>query len=147
MNKEKLKATMIEMEHKTIEIAESNYEDFLLNNKLDRTNVIDADDQSHHRASLELVDSLDNNVHEHHKHLEILQKISFGPTSEIKPGAVVRVNDRYLVVAISKLKFEFDGCEFMGISTDAPLYQCLKARKAGDEFVFNDREFKIQEVF
>ena len=81
---------------------------------------------------MEIVDSLDHSVHEHQQHLETLHKISFAPTMEVRPGSVVRVNDRYLVIVISKLTYNFEGLDFMGISTQAPVYDCLKGRKAGE---------------
>lgn len=86
------------------------------------------------------------NIHEHTDHLKVLESIDFGPSDVVKPGAVVKTNDRYMVVAVSKPKFKFEDKNFIGISTEAPIYQCIEGKKAGDICHFNNIKFEIQEV-
>lgn len=146
MDKFKLKEALIKLEEHTIDEASMNHGDFLAGNLLNRDDVVDADDQSHHRASLEVSDSLDAQIHEHQDHLETIKKISFEPTETVKPGAVVSVNGRCIVVAVPKPKFQFAGRDFIGISTEAPIYEQLKDKKAGEKFTFNGRVFTIEAV-
>ena len=58
MDKNKLKQALIKLEVKHIDEAEMKYLDFLTGNLLDKTDVIDDDDQSHHRQSIEISDQL-----------------------------------------------------------------------------------------
>ncbi len=146
MDKNKLKQKLIELENNHINESEMKYEEFLTGNLLDNTNVVDDDDQSHHRQSLEISDQLDKQAHVHHDHLEAINKISFEPTDTVGPGAVVSVNGRCMIVAVSKPQFNIDGRDFIGISTQAPIYASLKGKKSGDEFTFNNNKFTIEAV-
>ena len=146
MDKNKLKNAIIALEEHTIDEASMNHEDFLTENLLNREDVIDTDDQSHHRESLDVSNKLHDQIHEHEEHLKTINSISFEPTDTVKPGAVVSVNGRCMVVAVPKSKFQFDGRDFIGISTKAPIYQNLKDKKAGETFTFNGRKLTIEAV-
>lgn len=146
MDKIKLKQALIELERHHIDEAEMKYEDFLTGNLLDKTEVVDDDDQSHHRQSLEISDQLDKQAHVHQDHLETINKISWEPTDTVGPGAVVSVNGRCMIVAVSKSQFNIGDRDFIGISVQAPIYASLKGKKAGDEFTFNNSKFTIEAV-
>ena len=122
------------------------YEDFLKGNLLDKTEVVDDDDQSHHRQSIEISDQLEEQAHVHVEHLEDINKISFEETDTVGPGAVVSVNGRCMIVAVSKPPFKVGDRDFLGISTQAPIYKELKGKKAGDSFTFNNLNFTIEAV-
>lgn len=146
MDKIKLKQALIQLEVNHIDEAEMKYEDFLTGNLLDNTDVVDDDDQSHHRQSIEISDQLEEQAHVHADHLEAINKISFKPTDVVQPGAIVSVNGRCMIVAVSKAAFKIDGRDFIGISPSAPIYSSLKGKKAGDEFEFNSMKFTIEAV-
>ena len=146
MDKIKLKQVLIDFEVLIIDEETVSYEDFLNGNNLNHNDVIDSDDQSHHNESMEIAGSLDAQIHEHKAHLQIINRLSFEPTDTVKPGAVILVNNRCMIVAVSKPKFTIDGVDYIGISIDAPIYTVLKGKKAGEKFVFNGQEFKIDAV-
>ena len=146
MDKNKLKDALIELEEHTIDEASMNHEVFLTENLLNREDVIDSDDQSHHRASLDISDKLHSQLHEHQDHLKTINSLSFEPTDVVKPGAIVTVNGRCMIIAIPKSKFQFGGKDFIGISTMAPIYENMKDKKTGEKFTFNDREYTIEAV-
>ena len=89
---------------------------------------------------------LDHQFHLQEEYLKLLRDFFFEPTDVVKLGAVVSVNERSMIVAIAKPKFSMDGRDFIGISTKAPIYRKLVGEKAGDEFNFNGRKFKIESV-
>lgn len=70
MNKKDLKKFLIENESHTIENTEEKLLSFVKGTMLNRNDVIDQDDQSHHRQEERLRNQLDKQVHEHHHHLE-----------------------------------------------------------------------------
>lgn len=146
MDKAKLKAALLRLEEQHINEAEMKYDEYLSGNLLDKTDVIDNDDQSHHRQSIEISDQLEAQAHVHSEHLETLKNTSFAPKEIIEPGAVVSVNGRCMIVAVSKPVFTIDGRTFIGISTEAPIYKELKGKKKGDSFTFNGRNFTIDAV-
>lgn len=146
MDKQKIKDALIALEKRHIDAAEMKYEDFLKGNLLDKTEVVDDDDQSHHRQSIEISDQLEEQAHVHTEHLEAINKISFEETDTVGPGAVVSVNGRCMIVAVSKPPFKVGDRDFLGISTQAPIYKELKGKKAGDSFTFNNLNFTIEAV-
>ncbi|WP_103070176.1 hypothetical protein [Aquimarina sediminis] len=146
MDKIKIKQALINLEKYHINETEMNYSDFLSGNLLDKTEVVDNDDQSHHRQSIEISDQLEEQAHIHTEHLETINKISFEPTDIVGPGAIVSVNGRCLIVAVSKPPFKVGDREFLGISVQAPIYKELKGRKKGDSFTFNNQQFIIEAV-
>lgn len=146
MDKIRIKQALIDIEEHIIGEVHMDYEEFLTGNLLSREDVVDADDQSHHRSSLEYNESFDERVHEHEAHLKTINSISFEPTNTVKPGAIVSVNGRCMIVAVPKPRFLIDGRNFIGISVDAPIYPALEGKKAGDEFTFNGRKFTIEAV-
>ena len=146
MDKTKIKEALIKLEEHTIEEAHMNHEEFLNGNLFKREEVLDADDQSHHRASIEISESMDKQVHDHEDHLKIINGISFEPTDTVKPGAVISVNGRCIIVAVPKSKFTIDGRDYIGISSQAPIYKELEGKKASDKFTFNGRNFTIEAV-
>lgn len=147
MNKEALKERLLKIEYKLIEKAELNYQAFLTDNKADFSGVENVDDHSHQIANEEMTELLDRQVSEHKEHLNQIKHITFAPTNTIDLGAVAKVNGKYFVIAVAEPKFEFEGKEFMGISVSAPIYNELRGKKAGEEFIFNKQNFKIEEVY
>ncbi|WP_394972925.1 hypothetical protein [uncultured Croceitalea sp.] len=146
MDKQKLKEALIALEKEHINEDEMKYTEFLNGNLLTRNEVVDSDDQSHHRQSIEISDQLEEQAHVHLDHLETINKISFETKEMIEPGAVVSVNGRCMVVAVPKSSFSIDGIEYIGISAQAPIYQAMKGKASGDSFEFNNQNFVIESV-
>ena len=69
INKLELKKFLIEHESHTIENTEERLLEFVQGTMLNRNDVIDNDDQSHHRQEERLRKQLDVQVHDHHHHL------------------------------------------------------------------------------
>jgi hypothetical protein len=146
MDKNVIKQALIKLEKHHIDEAEMKYEEFLLGNLIDREETVDDDDQSHHRQSIEISDQLEDQAHVHIDHLNAINRISFDPTEVVKPGAIVSVNGRCMIVAVPKAPFTIDGRSFIGISVAAPIYKCLDGKRAGDTFEFNNTKFTIEVV-
>ena len=147
MNKKELKKFLIENENRTIGNTEERLLEFVKGTMLNRNDVIDQDDQSHHRQEERLRKKLDEQVHDHHHHLEEIEALSFSPSDVVEPGAVIKVNGRYMVIATADGSFEFDGKDFISISTKAPIYQCMMGKKKGDMCSFNNNDFTIEEIY
>jgi len=86
-------------------------------------------------------------IHTHADKIEQLNAIDFGEKAEVEEGAIVRLNDRYFVISVSTARFECDGESFMGISPQAPIYQAMQGKRAGEKFAYGDRQFDIQAVY
>ncbi|OWP74938.1 hypothetical protein [Flavobacterium oreochromis] len=147
MNKKELKKFLIENETYHIHNSEQNLIDFVKGTMLNRYDVIDQDDQSHHRQEEQLRKKLDFQVNEHEHHLEEIKALSFEKSTKVEPGAVIKVNDNYMVIATADGKFNFNGKEFLSISSKAPIYQCIMEKKKGDTCNFNGNNFIINEIY
>lgn len=146
INKQKLKEHLLSLEDDTIKSSEGQYQSFLDGNRLKYDEVRSDDDQARHKTNVDLTLKLGDLVHEHQQHRKLLENITFEPTDVVKPGAVVSVNGKCFVIAFYKSPFEFEGREFMGISTNAPLYECLAGKEEGDEFTLNGKDYLIESV-
>lgn len=68
-------------------------------------------------------------------------------TEQIDFGSVVETSENYYFISVALGKIVLDeGSTVYAISTDAPIYQEMKGRKAGESFTFNDKEHKILNV-
>lgn len=97
IDKKELKKFLIENETHTIENTEEKLLDFVKGTMLNRNDVIDQDDQSHHRQEERLRKQLDKQVHDHHHHLEEIEALNFNPSQVVEPGAVIKVDRKSVV--------------------------------------------------
>ncbi len=65
----------------------------------------------------------------------------------VMPGSVVVMDNGVFFVSVSIEEFEVEDRKVLGLSTESPLYQEMEYKERGDTFYFNERQFKIQEVF
>lgn len=146
MDKQKIKEALIKLEQHHIDLTVNDYEEFLTNSSPKRGEVTDPDDHSHLNQSLDVAKKIDTVIHEHEHHLETINALSFEQTNVVEPGAIVSVNGRCMIIGVSKPQFEIEGRKFIGVSTSAPIYEALKGKKTGDEFIFNKNKFTIEVV-
>lgn len=68
-------------------------------------------------------------------------------TEEIKFGSIVETNKQnyFIAAALGEIKLD-DGNTVYAISTEAPIFEQLKGKKAGDTFKLNNEELKILKV-
>ncbi len=79
---------------------------------------------------------------------ETLNKVDIERYSEqIKFGSIVETNKQtyFIAAALGEIKLE-DGAAVYVISTEAPIFEQLKGKKAGDTFWLNQEEVKILKV-
>lgn len=72
--------------------------------------------------------------------------MDFALTDIVKLGAVVGVDGRNFVVAVSTSKFECDGETYLGISESSPIFRAMSGLKAGDSFELNGKTMTIDSV-
>lgn len=144
MDKNLIKQELLKKEEKHIALSTKNYYDFLNASDVKVEEVTDLDDRSHQSQSADISKQLDHSVHNHEAHLETIKSISFEPKTMVEPGAIISVNGRCMIVAVSKPPFRIGDRDFIGVSTDAPIYKEMKGKKVGDSFMFNDQKFTIE---
>lgn len=146
MDKQALKARMMELEAQELAHAREQYAEFIASARLDRTEPHEIDEISQATMAGDLAEAFDQPVQEHSEKLAVLEEMEFGPCDSVREGAVVQLEDRWFVISISTARFDFDGKTFMGISTAAPIYEDLEGSKAGDTVTFRDQKLKVGAV-
>lgn len=79
---------------------------------------------------------------------ETLSTIDLNHFSEtVNFGSLVETDSNYYFIAapLGEIQLE-DGSKVYVLSKEAPIYQVMKGRKAGEKFNFNDQEIQIREV-
>lgn len=145
MNKNKLKEVLLNHEIHAIE-KETHFENYIGGQTFSQLDVVDADDQAHSAENAIIEKGIEEQIHRHEANLAEIQNLSFAAADVVGPGAVVKVNDRYMVIVTALSKFKFEDIEMIGMSTEAPIYSLIEGKKAGESFVMNGKTFKIQEV-
>ncbi|MFD0975518.1 transcription elongation factor [Salinimicrobium gaetbulicola] len=65
----------------------------------------------------------------------------------VRPGSVVETKNNYYFISVPLGELEMDsGRKVYAISTEAPIYEHFKGKKAGDTFTFKDSKVEIVKV-
>lgn len=64
----------------------------------------------------------------------------------VKPGAIITMDGANYVVGIAVDEFTSSGTTFEGISSQAPIYDAIAGKKAGETFEFNGTTSTITDV-
>lgn len=146
IDKQQLRTELLALESMSIEEARSLYDAYLKGARLDRSGPIDDGDRSQSAQNSASAAQFEEQAHLHEGHRKTIEAIDFGVKQEVGPGAVVRVNGRYFVIALPTPVIRLSGVEVLGISTDAPLYKAMKGLRVGGTFEFHDKEVVVEEV-
>lgn len=146
MNKSALKDTLLKLEQVSIQDARAHYETYLKGTLLDPVAVSDTADQAQIFQSGQVAQKVEHQLHAHEIHLQKIRSINFDRKQIVEEGAVGKVNDRHLVIAVPTSTFEFNGVDMLGMSAEAPLAMAMAGLRAGDTFEFSRKRFEIAEV-
>lgn len=79
--------------------------------------------------------------------IDLIKKIDPEKKSDkVEFGSIVITNKQKLFVSISLGKIMLENEEYYAISTQVPIYNAIKGRKAGEKFEFNGNRFEIIEL-
>ncbi|WP_019831874.1 hypothetical protein [Sphingomonas sp. PR090111-T3T-6A] len=146
MDKQRVKQTMLDLEQQQFNASREEYLAFVSSARLDRTEPIENDEQAQAEFASDLSEAFDQPVHAHADKIAKLRKIDFGPKRTVEEGAIVKIRDRWFVIAVATDRFDCDGIELMGVSVEAPLFEAIEGKSAGDGCSFNGRDFVIDLV-
>jgi hypothetical protein len=138
--------TILSLEAEKLNFSQEAYIDYLKGTARDTGEPTDHDGASHRVSDAELAEGFECPLHTHAEALAKLQRIDFGPKSEVEEGALVRFGGQWFVVAVSTSEFACDGVNYIGISTQAPIYCAIEGKRAGDTFEFRGRRIHIEDV-
>lgn len=67
-------------------------------------------------------------------------------TIKVEFGSIVKTSMQNLFISIGIGKFNVDGTDYFAISPKVPIYKVIEGLKVGDEYMFNNKIFKILEL-
>ena len=146
INKQNVKDEIIKLEEAKLNFYQQKYNEFLESSKLDNYDSIDSQSISIAEQSGELSTIFDSPMHEHQKALEIIKQIDFSQKDTVKPGSIVKIGNRKFVISIATESFNVDGEEYIGISSNSPMYQEIEGLTQNDKFEFRGKSLKIDEI-
>jgi hypothetical protein len=144
INKTDIRKTLLAMERADIVAAQRSYDAYFGEATTAGDRVFDPEHAAtvvRDRPVLERIEALQ---HEHEEHMQTIAAISFDRSETVEAGAVVQVDDRFVVVAVPAPEFAHREIRMIGISTHAPLFLAMKGLHVGDTFTLNNRTFEIR---
>jgi hypothetical protein len=104
----------------------------------------------HHtdRAMLQIErENAGKQLHEIEKVKIKLEKININSTSDhVKHGSLVTTNNGIFFISISVGSIHVGANNYLGVAPNSPIGLLLMGKKAGDRFLFNQREYLLLEV-
>ena len=86
-------------------------------------------------------------LNEANKLMVALNQISYNGTSQkAETGSVIFTNNGNFYLAISAGTLLLDGKNYFAVSPASPIGFKLKDKKAGEEFILNDKTYQIQSI-
>lgn len=146
MDKSALKKALLAIMENEQKLAGKDYKSYLKASMVDRSEPVDIDDQSQAGAAAEVAEALGVDSQNAENRLAHVERIDFGPKRSVSEGAVVTVDGKAYVVAVSTDAFTCQGHSITGISTLSPIYQAMEGLVAGDTFSLNGKSHKINGV-
>ena len=109
----------------------------------------DMTQQSMDDANREIIDQLLEQLNYITQDIVRLDLLPVGeePLDAIAPGAIVLTSKRNFYISVGTEEFEIGDKKIAGLSPQAPLYEEMRNRKAGDQFTFRGINYKIKDVF
>jgi hypothetical protein len=146
MDKQRVKQTMLDLEQQRFNASREEYLSFVASARLDASEPIESDEQAQAVFAGALSEAFDQPVHAHADKIARLRRIDFAPKQTVGEGAIVKVMNRYFVIAVATDRFVCDGTELMGVSVEAPLFRAIEGKSAGETCAFGERHVTVELV-
>lgn len=146
IDKETLKADLVKH---LKEQADANSEAVALESheaRATETDEVDVDDISHEDEAGDLHAMYQETDDRQQELITTAENLVVSAKETVEPGAVVSFGDEVYLVGVAVSEFESQGRSFSGISTDAPIYNGISGKRAGDTFDLNGTTQSITSV-
>jgi hypothetical protein len=141
-----LKNTMLNLEAEKLAYAKRAYVDYLHNSAPDYSQARDHGEFSQRFNEAEIAQAFECPLHSYEEAIATISAIDFGPKTEVEPGAIIQLEGKWFVVGAATAPFTCGGTTYLGISTQAPIYQCLEGKHAGETCKWNDKNLQLSAV-
>lgn len=110
---------------------------------LDDNDTLDPEDFSHQNESSDMEQLLQKQLEKAKLELAKINSIDFSKKTKIESGSVVTTNQFSFIIGISTLPFQLDEKNFIGISTEAPIYSAMVGKKENETFTYSNNSYHI----
>ena len=146
INKAKLRALLLQLEALSIADSTGLYQSHLDIARLDLSEPNDQGQRSQQEQSAVEAQRFEEQSRLHQKHRNVIEALPFGSTAVVEPGAVVKVNNRYFVIAVPTQVISIDGIDIVGSSVESPLYEAMAGLRGRETFEFRQKTFMVGDV-
>jgi hypothetical protein len=147
MNKEKIKETLFSINNQIIKDLKNRISSNKEQIALDNNDTIDPEDYSHQNELSEMDELLSIQLEKALAEKSKLESIDFQAKDKIEVGAIVTTDQFVFVIGIATIPFHVKDQQYVGISTDAPIYTFMKGKIKGDNFQYGNNHYKIVSIF
>lgn len=138
--------SLLALETEELTTAREHLQAHIKDSILDASEVRDTDEYVASNEQVDLAEAFSHPVTTHEARVDVIENLDFALTDTVRPGAVVVVDGRHFVVAVSTRRFDVGGVSYMGISQESPIYKAMEGLKAGESFAFNGKDVDIEDV-
>lgn len=110
------------------------------------TETTDRDQQYQAEVAGDMQLLLDESQERQQAENQAARELDFSPADVVRPGAIVSIDGHRYVVGVVVDEVTVDGQTYAGISTDAPLYEAIEGKQAGNSFELNGKTQTIDFV-
>ena len=146
MNKDNVRARLMELALAELTDARAAYDEHLQASRPPEDETVTEDEQAQTWSEAELAEALEGPMRIAEAKISTLDALDFGPKSFVEPGAIVTVSGRHFVIGVSMDHFTSEGLELMGLSPAAPLCQAIEGLGKSETVTFDGRELTIEDV-
>lgn len=144
--KETIKNRILENERADLEALKGMHAIYAGATDLDEESSLGYEDFAKQDESRESARSLEARIARAEGILNAFLQVDFGAKSKVEPGALVITDSLSFLIGIASATFEHEGKSYIGLNVDAPIYTALEGATAGDEVMFNEKKYKIQQI-
>ena len=139
-------AHLIELKSQEIKALEDSHQIFADGADLDEESSLELDDFAQQSQSTDSARSLQIRINQAKENLEAFKNVRPELVDEITEGNVVFTDQVNFVIGLAFNDFEWDNKKFVGISTQAPIFEALVGKREGDKVEFNGIKYTIEEI-
>ncbi|MBF0598251.1 hypothetical protein [Faecalibacter rhinopitheci] len=144
--RKEVKDHLISLKEKEIKALEDSHKIYSDGADLDEETSLKMDDFAQQNQSTESARSLQVRIEQAKENLEAFRTVRPELINEITEGNVVFTDRVNFVIGLAFKEFEWGNKKFIGISTQAPIFQAIVGKRKGDTIEFNGITYTVEDI-
>lgn len=143
MNRKDIIQIIIDEQKEVVESLKQSVERYKVASDLDEESTHDPEDFSHQTQAKDMQLRYEQMLKEAERNLDFLESELNEKHDTIEKGTLVETNQNYLFVGVSVPVFKFEDKEVVTFSEQAPVFENIKGKNAGDRVEVGKDKVKI----